>query len=1265
MRRLAVPLACVLLTSGMVSTSPSAAAPPPDPALCSTAISAVIDDDTSLYQATVAVNDGRCSEIDISGSFDMGRIESFSVGGTIETLTITGTDDTLTGAVGGSEGGLFIDLDDTQSLVISGLNFTGFENRDSGGAIIVSGGNNVTVENSTFSANTTTPIGGEGGAIAITGSQSVSIVNSTFSGNSADGSGGKGGAIAIGSVEELTIESSTFTNNSADTAGSGGALHLSGTFDTEIIDSTFDLNTAMGSGGAIDSQVVGSLRISGGSTFDHNTAGNAGGAIHHINALVSEGSIFTSNSAPQGGAVAATVLGPSVGSVTSTDDSFISNEATVYDGGAIISSSTFTGAGSHFEDNTAVRDGGALVACPVNDVGSTFQDNSAVSRGGAMYCGANSASMTHVLNGTHFENNGAINDDTTAVAAGGGAIWTNIALTSDDSTSFVGNRSESLGGAILIVAPDRLATGATPRNISLSDTIFENNEAQSGSGGAIQVSGWGPLTISGGRFGGSGILGNSAAQQGGAIFTDDSITASDAIFEGNSSGGFSGDAGGAISAGGAVDLTNMRFINNSATQGSGGAVNVFLTFTDRGSVFESNSTDDASGSGGAVYAWGDVSLTGSEFTNNESAANAGALSVGDSGTRSNAEIEDAQFIGNVATYVGGAVQVYGNLDVTDSLFRANEAGQSGGGVNVGRVATISSSTFRGNHSGSNGGAVNAWRLTALTSSFIENNSTFGGSGAYVSSAAEITNSTFYKNSSPDSSEGGALAFDSSVTPATLSFSTIVSDDTGTTPLIFWSGDNALASTPPISLRGSVLAPGLGRSCAWFGTGNMPLASTTSGSFATDGTCDSPGVATTDDADLDFPLALTTDDTPGQQVLIPGSGSILNSYTPSLDVTTDQRGSSRPEYGFTSVGAVQVGSTSFSGPQNVSASSGSNATFTVSASPSLGGGATYQWQSSSDGVSWSNITGNSSAQTAALTLRSVSLAQSGLQVRARITSTADGPLAPSRTATLTVSGSSSPDPSPTESSQPSGVTTPTPGPSRPVLPPSGVTGLLINGQVTPLKSQARARGRGLTLRAGPVEFTLRSQTARGKRVPLAEDGSLILARRGDVPMTGEGLAPNSTVNVSLFSDPISLGSTRVGADGSFRITPVIPASITLGTHTLQLRGNTRGGDPFVLTVGVTVDKPAVALGVDPVIRVRPAPPRAGAPVAVIARGVQARCLVTFNLAKRQKVTAASKRGLARVRLTVPKRSARSIELRVTVGGPRCNPIAVTRTLTLRR
>ena len=259
----------------------------------------------------------------------------------------------------------------------------------------------------------------------------------------------------------------------------------------------------------------------------------------------------------------------------------------------------------------------------------------------------------------------------------------------------------------------------------------------------------------------------------------------------------------------------------------------------------------------------------------------------------------------------------------------------------------------------------------------------------------------------------------------------------------------------------------------------------------------------------------------------------------------------------------------------------------------------------------------------------------------------------------------PAPTPeTSSSASAAVSTPVNTPPALSSLSPGATGAQIDGQPVEVSTERGARGAGLTLRASPLKFTLRGETASGQRVPLAPNGSLILPRTGEVPISGDGLEPNSTVVVTLFSDPVSLGSAPVGADGRFKVSPVIPVTVPLGAHTLELSGRTKTGEPFVLSVGVLVETPAAALGADPVVSVRPAALKPGASVAVTARGVQAGCWIAFAVASERAQARASTKGVAQSRITLPQRLPKTVVLRATVSGPECSAVSVSKDIPSR-
>lgn len=198
---------------------------------------------------------------------------------------------------------------------------------------------------------------------------------------------------------------------------------------------------------------------------------------------------------------------------------------------------------------------------------------------------------------------------------------------------------------------------------------------------------------------------------------------------------------------------------------------------------------------------------------------------------------------------------------------------------------------------------------------------------------------------------------------------------------------------------------------------------------------------------------------------------------------------------------------------------------------------------------------------------------------------------------------------------------------------------------------------MTVQASPLSFTLRSQTARGQRVPLAPDGALILARSGELPVTGSGLQPGSRVTQSLYSSPVELGSVVVTADEKFAAAPDIPTTVSLGSHTLVLRGTTKTGEPFELSIGVIVRTPVAALGSNPALSVSRGS-RSGEVMAAI-RGAQAQCVVTFDAGGAPRRVRASAAGDAQALVKTVHSGRSAVSVTATVGGKGCARVVVRR------
>ncbi len=268
--------------------------------------------------------------------------------------------------------------------------------------------------------------------------------------------------------------------------------------------------------------------------------------------------------------------------------------------------------------------------------------------------------------------------------------------------------------------------------------------------------------------------------------------------------------------------------------------------------------------------------------------------------------------------------------------------------------------------------------------------------------------------------------------------------------------------------------------------------------------------------------------------------------------------------------------------------------------------------------------------------------------------------PSASPSPTPTGESSPAPAPAPTAEPIVVPTvapvviPTTAPTAaPVELPAGSGGALINGVSTPVTVSAAVGGNAVVVSAGGVSVEVGGTGADGKPLPLAPDGSLIVAQSGGVSMGGAGFSPNSSVSLFMYSTPTKLGELPVSATGSYSGSALIPAGIEAGSHTIQAVGYTPSGETLALSVGVTVKSAAAIRGAKPVVRASAGTKTAGAKFVATASGVQSRCTVRFWTKGSTQTVNAGVAGNATAVLKAPS-SAGTWAVTATVSGNGCEP-----------
>ena len=195
----------------------------------------------------------------------------------------------------------------------------------------------------------------------------------------------------------------------------------------------------------------------------------------------------------------------------------------------------------------------------------------------------------------------------------------------------------------------------------------------------------------------SGLIVENASQ-GAVVSTQTSgfLVVEDCLFTDNTSG-----RGGAILAAGGLQITDSRFISNTADSGpQGGAVDVGAgdtTITD--STFTDNTATGTNSLGGAIFSQGDLTVTGSTIDHNTASASAGCA------------------CGGGIAHEGSAALLITDSTIADNAASSTNpfAGVFGGGLWLADTSivpdAISSSTIAGNSTvGSSAGVTNGGNL---------------------------------------------------------------------------------------------------------------------------------------------------------------------------------------------------------------------------------------------------------------------------------------------------------------------------------------------------------------------------------------------------------------------------------------------------------------------------------------------------------------------------------------------------------------------------
>ncbi|MEM7561411.1 MAG: choice-of-anchor Q domain-containing protein [Pseudomonadota bacterium] len=154
-------------------------------------------------------------------------------------------------------------------------------------------------------------------------------------------------------------------------------------------------------------------------------------------------------------------------------------------------------------------------------------------------------------------------------------------------------------------------------SLTIDRAVFEDNGTANGSPGVLDIGNSATVIVRQSAF-----LNNSADAFGGAIENTGSLTVSDSLFDGNTAGSFGGAIYTGSTAGASTTVLRSSFDGNSADSG-GGAIASFGDLTVRGSTFFNNDSMDIGpssdvGGGGILGRGSNTRIYHSTFSSNTS-----------------------------------------------------------------------------------------------------------------------------------------------------------------------------------------------------------------------------------------------------------------------------------------------------------------------------------------------------------------------------------------------------------------------------------------------------------------------------------------------------------------------------------------------------------------------------------------------------------------------------------------------------------------------
>jgi hypothetical protein len=132
---------------------------------------------------------------------------------------------------------------------------------------------------------------------------------------------------------------------------------------------------------------------------------------------------------------------------------------------------------------------------------------------------------------------------------------------------------------------------------------------------------------------------------------------------------------------------------------------------------------------------------------------------------------------------------------------------------------------------------------------------------------------------------------------------------------------------------------------------------------------------------------------------------------------------------------------------------------------------------------------------------------------------------------------------------------------------GEAAILVDGEA--VESTVARRNDQLVIAAGDMSATISGVTADGAVSPLDNDGNIRLSDGDQIQVEASGFAPNSDVEVWLFSTPTLLGTVTVNSEGAASAKFALPAGAENGNHRVALNGKNVAGEDASFAVGIVI------------------------------------------------------------------------------------------------